>query len=577
MQTTSRPIALGPVVVALALIAPGATSAAILRVDGTVDWTRYHSSDEAEQILREIVARHPALAKMYSIGRSFQGRELWVLELTNVKAKPAEEKPGYYIDGGIHSCELAGAEQVLYLAWYFATRYGKEPEVTRLLDTRVLYLRPKFNPDGADYCLTHPDSLRSTVRPWDEDGDGELDEDPAEDLDGDGAITSMRVKSANGMHEVSREDPRIMVERKLGETAGEYYLLSSEGIDNDGDGRFNEDGVGGIDMNRNFPRTWGLPYQQAGAGPFPLSEPETRATLDFLVSHPNVTGIVHNHTAGGFLYRLPSTNPASDHEEDDLSLVRMFGDEYARVTGHPVHDSYAGEGRSRHGTLISWGYFDYGVIGWVPEHWGGFGRDYDGDERVTEKERLRWNDEELGGSGFTPWKELAHPQLGTVEVGGWKRKFTGQNPPSRFLETEIAMKVPWFIYIANTSPRLRLVEAKARALGGGLFRVHAVVENDGFLPTNLTERALKAELAKPVRARVKLKDAELADGPAAKDLGHIPGARGLRDPGSSGGAAPAANRREMSWVVTAKGAGATVEIEVASEKAGVERRTVALE
>jgi hypothetical protein len=58
-------------------------------------------------------------------------------------------------------------------------------------------------------------------------------------------------------------------------------------------------------MNRNFPRTWGLPYQQSGAGPFPLSEPETRATLDFLVAHPNVTGIVHNHTAGGFLYRCP--------------------------------------------------------------------------------------------------------------------------------------------------------------------------------------------------------------------------------------------------------------------------------
>jgi hypothetical protein len=60
----------------------------------------------------------------------------------------------------------------------------------------------------------------------------------------------------------------------------------------------------------------------------------------------------------------------------------MFGNEYTRVTGHEVHDSYVGEGSSRHGTLISWGYFDYGVIGWVPEHWGGFGKDYDGDKRV---------------------------------------------------------------------------------------------------------------------------------------------------------------------------------------------------
>lgn len=350
------------------------TTAGVLRPDGTVDWTKYHDSADAETLLREIVGKYPDIAKMYSIGRSLKGKELWVLELTSRKTKPAEDKPGYYVDGGIHSCELTGAEQVLYLAWYFATKYGQEPAVTRLLDTRTLYLRPKFNPDGADYCMTHPDSLRSTLRPWDDDGDGQADEDPAEDLDGDGAITSMRVKNPNGTHKPSSEDPRIMVERRLGETGGEYYLLLSEGTDSDGDGQFNEDGVGGIDMNRNFPRTWGLPYQQSGAGPFPLSEPETRATLDFLIAHPNVTGIVHNHTSGGFLYRLPSTNPPSDHEEDDLTLVKMFGDEYTRVSGHPVHDSYVGEGRSRHGTLISWGYFDYGVIGWVPEHWGASAR-----------------------------------------------------------------------------------------------------------------------------------------------------------------------------------------------------------
>lgn len=560
----------------VAVAAAPAVRAEVLRADGTVDWTRYHTSADAETLLREITARYPDLARMYSIGKSLQGKELWVLELTNTRAKPAALKPGYYVDGGIHACELTGAEQVLYLAWYFSTRYGKEEAVTRLLDSRALYLRPKFNPDGADYCLTHPDSLRSTVRPWDDDGDGKLDEDPAEDLDGDGAITTMRVRSPNGTHKVSSEDPRIMVERRLGETGGEYYLLLSEGIDNDGDGEFNEDGVGGIDMNRNFPRTWGLPYEQTGAGPFPLSEPETRATLDFLVAHPNVTGIVHNHTAGGFLYRLPSTNPASDHEEDDLALVKMFGDEYARVTGHRVEDSYAGEGRSRHGTLISWGYFDYGVIGWVPEHWGGFGKDYDGDKRVTEKERLRWNDEELGGAGFTPWKPYDHPQLGRIEIGGWKRKFTSQNPPPRFLEAEIAMKVPWFVYIAMSSPHLRLVEAKATALGGGVFRVDATVENDGFLPTNVTERARRAKLAKPVRARLALVDAVLVDGHAERDAGDLPGTRAVRGPGFFGGGAPAANRRSLSWVVKANGPEASVEVEIASEKGGTEKRRLAL-
>jgi hypothetical protein len=219
------------------------------------------------------------------------------------------------------------------------------------------------------------------------------------------------------------------------------------------------------------------------------------------------------------------------------------------------------------------------VIGWVPEHWGGFGKDYDGDKRVSERERLRWNDEELGGTGFTPWKEYTHPQLGKLEIGGWKRKFTQQNPPPKMLEKEIAMKVPWFVYIANSAPLLRLTDARATALGGGLFRVEAVVENDGYLPTNITERAIKAELAKPVRARLKPKNAEVADGKAVKLLGNIPGTRALRSGGfggGGGGGGPAANRREVSWVVKAKTADASVEVEIQSEKGGSERRTLAL-
>ena len=384
-----------------------------------VDWARYHDSRESEQILRDLHARFPDLARLSSVGKSYQGRELWVLELTNHRTGPAAEKPGYYVDGGVHSCELAGSEQVLYLAWHFATRYGTDAEVTRLLDTRTLYLRPKFNPDGVR-LLPHPSRQPAQHRAPVGRGRGRPPgRGPAEDLDGDGAITTMRVPAAHGTHSASpQDDPRLTVERAAGETGGTYYLLLSEGTDNDGDGEFNEDGVGGIDMNRNFPRTWGLPFQQPGAGPFPLSEPETRATLDFLVAHPNVTGLVHNHTAGGFLYRLPSTNPAEDHEEDDLALVKLFGDRYTEVTGHPVRDSYAGEGRSRHGTLISWAYFDYGILGWVPEHWGGFGKDYDGDGRVSEQRAPAL---ERRGAGRRGLRGLEAVHASPARAGGDRR------------------------------------------------------------------------------------------------------------------------------------------------------------
>ena len=547
-----------------------AAQAQVMRPDGTADFTKYHDAAETASFLRQVEQKYPGLARVFVIGKSFKGQDLLLLELTNRKNKAPEEKPAYYIDGGVHSGELTGSEQVLYLIWHYATRYGSDPAVTELLDTRTLYLRPKFNPDGSDYALKHPDNLRSTVKPWDEDGDGLLDEDPAEDLDGDGAITQMRVKSANGTFKISKEDPRLMIPRAAGETGGEYYLLLSEGIDNDGDLRFNEDGVGGIDMNRNFPRTWALPYLQNGAGAFPLSEPETRATLDFIVAHPNITGIVHNHTAGGFLYKLPSTEPAENHEADDLQIVKQFADRYTAITGHPSEDSYAGEGNSRHGTLISWGYFDFGVIGWVPEHWGGFGRDYNNDKRVSEAERLRWNDEELKGQGFAPWKPFKHPQLGDVEIGGWRRKFTQQNPPPSMLEAEIAMKVPWFTEMAMVSPVIVIREARATALGGGLFRVDVTVENGGYMPTNITKRAITAELAKPVRATLRLNGATLLEGGPVVSLGNIPGRRGITS------AAPRQNLATTSWVVRSPAAVTEVEIEVASEKGGTERRKVAL-
>jgi hypothetical protein len=556
--------------IAVWLALSSTAQAQVMRPDGSADFTRYHDAAETAAFLKQVEQKYPDLARIYVIGKSYKGQDLLLLELTNRKNKAPGEKPGYYIDGGVHSGELTGSEQVLYLIWHYASNYGKDPAVTELLDTRTLYLRPKFNPDGSDYSLKNPDNLRSTVRPWDEDGDGLLDEDKAEDLDGDGAITQMRVRSPNGTFKISKDDPRLMVPRGAGETGGEYYLVLSEGLDSDGDGSFNEDGVGGIDMNRNFPRSWALPYLQNGAGAFPLSENETRASLDFIVAHPNVTGIVHNHTAGGFLYRLPSTEPPESHEAEDLRIVRQFADRYTAITGHPSEDSYAGEGSSRHGTLISWGYFDFGVLGWVPEHWGGFGKDDNGDKRVTDAERLRWSDEELKGQGFAPWTVFKHPQLGEVGIGGWRRKFTQQNPPPSMLEAEIAMKVPWFTEMAMVSPLVAIKEAKATALGGGLFRVDLAVENGGYMPTNVTERAIVAKLAKPVRASLKLTMAALVDGKPTTSLGHIPGRRALSS------ASPQGNVRTHSWVLRAAAPGSEVEIEVVSEKGGTDRRTVAL-
>ncbi|MCH8254208.1 MAG: hypothetical protein IID06_02575 [Gemmatimonadetes bacterium] len=535
------------------------------------NWASFHSTADAYALLRGWAQMYPGLTNLYSIGETLEGTPLMVLEITNEATGPAAEKPAYYYDGNIHASELTGAEVALHFAWYVLSRYGNDPRVTRLLDTRTLYVRPKFNPDGADIALTTPNSLRSTPRPYDEDRDGLLDEDPGNDLDGDGSLTQMRVPNPNGLWRISPTDDRVMVRRAAGEFGGRFYDLYSEGIDDDGDGYFNEDGIGGIDMNRNFPRNWGLEFEQRGAGPYPLSEPETRATIDFISGHRNITGVFHGHTSGGFVYRLPSTISWDEFSSPDQSLILELSGKYEQTTAQPARASYTNPRAHRHGTLISWSYWDFGVVGFVPEFWGGFGRDYDGDGRVTEAERFRWNDEELGGAGFADWTVYDHPQLGRVEIGGWRSKFTRSNPPPHLLKGEVELYVPWMLWLAEISPRIVISDFSTNWIGDGLVKVTVVVENEGYLPTNITQRALDMEIAVPVRAVVDLTGAELVSGTARTTLGHLKGARDTQ--GRSGGSE---SLRTLEYVVRVTDSQAVFGITVLSEKGGRVRRDILL-
>jgi len=568
-MSTSIRVVLGCLIIAVVL-ASGANAQREDPMDP--QWDAYHNTTSAHALLEGWAEAHPSLTNLYPIGETLEGTPLLVLEITNEETGDALEKPAYYYDGNIHSGELTAAEVALYFAWYVLDNYGSDERVTRLLDTRTLYVRPKFNPDGADISLNTIQNLRSTPRPYDEDGDGLLDEDPPNDLDGDGFITQMLMPNRTGLWKISAQDSRILVRRQLDEMDGEFFDVYTEGLDDDDDRFFNEDGVGGIDMNRNFPRNWGLEFEQSGAGPYPLSEPETRATIEFFNSHRNITGVFHGHTSGGFLFRLPSTTSWDNFDMADQGLIVELAEMFHTTTGQPVRPSYTNPRQHRHGTLISWAYWDFGVVGTVPEFWGGFGRDYDEDGRVTEVERIRWNDEELNGEGFSEWTSYDHPQLGMVEVGGWRTKFTRQNPPPHLLKAEIEQYVPWMLWLAEVSPRVVIRDLSVAPIEGDeIFRVSVTVENEGYLPTNITKRALDAEVAVPVRAIVELTNAELVSGSKRTNVGHLWGSRDTQRSGSTVRA-----RRTLDYVVRATGRSPAMTIEIESEKGGVSREEVVL-
>jgi hypothetical protein len=429
--------------------------------------------------------------------------------------------------------------------------------------------------------------MRSSVRPHDSDHDGLLDEDPPEDLNGDGNITRMRVKDDTGPWKTSPDDPRLLVRRKE-EEKGEWRVYS-EGIDNDRDGQYNEDGIGGLDINRNWPSRWQQEYLQRGAGVYPLSEPETRAVAEFLFSHRNVTGAVNHHMAGNFLYRPPTNrnfSPITGEEEemaseDDL-IFGVFGSKYTEIINSQPVRKVLGRGAPPRqgaiwGVMIGWAYDHYGVFSFVPEM-GSLAPfcDYDKNKRASETEMLRWNDEELDGRIFINWKPYDHPQLGRVEIGGFLRKVYDPNYksytnvmcwPGPEFEDFLEKHTKWNLYLISQSPYVRITEVKLHHEDAGYIKISAGIQNQGFLPTNVTQQAIKNQTAKPVKVTLSLEGAEMVMGKEVVDLGHLPGHTSLQP-------SPV---RTVEWMIRIKGASTPqAVIKVESEKGGTHTRKISL-
>jgi len=577
--------------------------------EGEYDARHYHTYEEATALLRMWAARYPNLVELYSVGQSLEGRDIWQVTITNQRTGPHTDKAAFFIEGGRHAGEISGIEATLYFINHVLTSYGKDPAITRLVDTKALYAKPSNNPDGNSLYHYTAQTLRSSVRPIDNDGDGLFDEDAGEDLDGDGFVRQMRkfVGAGKGSAVIDERDPKGRLMRNVGSGEGDYELYS-EGYDNDGDGRVNEDGIGGLDLHRNYPENWrpmteetGRGWTQGGAGEYPLSEPETRAVFDFLIRHPNV-GIVQSlDTSVPMILRGPSTSKSEESVfPEDLEVLRKFDQKGLEITGYPwAGDTYyvyatrnrtPAPGQELQGSPLfghgpDFGYLYYGAVWYGNEIWnGGRIHDYDGDGNVDDLERLRWIDENHPGRNddFQMWTKTVHPTLGEVEVGGWNPKFWSQNPPPDLIETWARNEAMFNLYLAQNLAQVRISDAEARRMADGQFEVSVTVTNEGGIPTAL-------EMAK--RVKIVREDAvsiQLADGQTFVDAPVLTGrgGRGGRGRGGFGGAPSGAPRlaesigwlkpgetRTVSWTV--RGAG-TVRLAVESTRGGVDRRTLAL-
>lgn len=451
-------------------------------------WNRYHDHAQATELLQALAKAHPNLCRLQSLGKSYGGRDMWVLTVTNHQRGKETEKSGFWIDGCIHANEIQATEVVLYTAWYLAESYGRSPLVTRLLDERVFYLLPILSPDSRDAHMYQPNtthSPRTGQRPVDDDRDGLVDEDKPDDLDGDGHITQMRIRDPNGRHKPHPDFPELMIPCRPDEK-GEYTLLDSEGFDNDGDGRVDEDGEGFYDPNRNWGWGWQPPYVQHGAHDYPLSILENRLVADFIAARPNIAGAQSFHNAGGMILRGPQSKdqqwPAADtrvYVEIGRKGEQMLPNYKSMNGAHELYEVFGGE--------LDWMFVMHGIFAFTNELFtsGNYFREKtDGAGYFGKPEVHRQFDKYLlFGDGIVPWHEVQHPQFGKVEVGGPKKNWLRQ-PPSFLLEEECHRNMAFTLYHADQMPRLQIDEVKVVPLAGGLTQVTATLSNSRLIPTH---------------------------------------------------------------------------------------------
>ena len=557
-----------------------------------IRFDKFYRYNELVRMLKAYAKEYPNLIRLESIGKSYEGREVWLVTATNFKLGNEAEKPALWVDANLHASEVTGSTAALYLIHDLVTRYKKDANVTCALDTRTFYIVPRVNPDGAEWALADsPKEIRSSTRPYpyvENAIDGLI---AGEDINGDGMILQMRVEDPNGAWKAHPDDSRLMIRRDPIETSGKYYRILPEGL------LKNYDGVTinvrrpkeSLDLNRNFPAGWRTESDQHGAGPHPTSEPEARNLVEFVVNHKNITGTISFHTMSGVLLRGFNDRPDDEQNTEDMWTAKKIGAKGTEITGYPnisiFHEFKYYPKEVITGAFDEWSYEHRGVYSWTVEFWSPMKQagienlkyiEWYRDHPVEDDIKLlKWNDEVLKGKGFVDWHLYNHPQLGKVQLGGWDFLHMWSNVPLEYLEKEISPFPDWIVWHALISPKLALWETSVTALSADSFRIRLVVQNEGWLPTYVTKKAVEKKVSRGVIAEITLpKGAKLVLGKEREELGELEG-RAYKTAAVDESNEGTKDRVKVEWVVKAK-KGIKVKLTAKHDRAGVVKVDVVL-
>ncbi|WP_080054223.1 M14 family metallopeptidase [Spirosoma aerolatum] len=557
-----------------------------------VPWTWNYYMDFAgyTKLAQELAKKHPDLVRVESMGKSSMGRDMWVITVSDFKTGKPEQKPAFWIDGNIHANELQGTQFSMYTVWYLAENFGKVDFITQLLKDKTFYISPSLNPDAHENFMHKANttsSSRSGMIPLDDDGDGTADEDDVDDLDGDGNIVQMRRKSPTGRWKVDPSNPVRMIQAAPDEP-GEYELLGNEGIDNDGDGRVNEDTPGSYDPNRDWGWNWQPDYVQNGAFYFPGTLAETQNVKKFFYSHPNIAGAQSYHNFGGMFLRPPGAEEDQMYvPQADIAVYDLIGKTGEKmIPGYKYYvlwkDLYTVYGGEIDFIGLNRGIFMFSNE--INNSYRLFNKNSTAD-RFSNTEFEEFDKLLLLGDAYVKWKPIKHPQYGDIEIGGVKRNYV-RNTPGFMLEEEGHRNMAFTLLHTFHTPKLEIMDIKSRELPGGYSEVTATVMNHRAIPTH-SAQDLRFKIERP--DYITLKNAQVVAGmivenadlgltreqkrnPQTIEVANIGGTVSGGGGNGFGGFGGGGNSVRVRWIVKGKADKYTVEVD--SRKGGVVTKTM---
>ena len=527
------------IVASLVLVSPASQSQSQsqARPPWPASTTDYRSTLVLNTELRDLAARFPDFARVVTIGVSRGGEEIVAVEVgvrsrhtgtTPPKDAPGPQRrfwgatPALLVVASVEDDGLAGTRSVVTMIEHLLQ--AKPTARDEILGGRHLYFVPRANPDGAARWLNGgAGHAIGNTRRYDADRDGRLDEDPPNDLDGDGIILQLRVRDDEKgtlVEDVEHVDRLRPADAKKGEIG--VFRLLSEGRDDDGDGDHDEDGHDGVDIARNFPHAHH--EHDFASGPYATSEPATRALVDYVLARRNIEAAVvigaHDSVA-----ELPAADkkpsaggrrrrPQTKLQTDDVEIWKAVAEAWKK-TAVPSR-----ERRKPSGALHEWLYFHVGVPAFAvapfeadvaPKKSSDKKKSKDDDTADAVTDAADVSTEKTDGSmstsdktsdeteqdpfatwaawvrrdGFVDWRRLRHPQLGDIEIGGW-RPGVRTIPPVSLAEYAATKMLP---FLGDVIGRFASIETdmSTKRLANGLTEIKLNVRNRGRWPTAIRQ------------------------------------------------------------------------------------------